>query len=511
MQKEVGDYILGRSLGSGTTGKVKLAVHKTTGQQVAIKIIKKQMFEMKPDLQRKIRREIALMRILDHPHLLKLVEVCESTKHLYIILELASHGELFDYLVARRRLSVPVAMKIFREILYGLDYLHSHAICHRDLKPENILLDEFDHIKIADFGFARWMKANIAETSCGSPHYAAPEVIRGEHYDGRKADIWSCGVILYALLAGRLPFDDPSIRTLLAKVKSGKYFMPDFPETIQNLISNMLTVPVDQRITLEQIKQHPAFRLYLPEDYVVPTPLPIPMMNEPIDPNTLDPAIIGILRNIGYDSDEEIYKEFERPTHSTAKTFYMMFKRNIAFDSLPWPGVEDITEYITPDEDFMMSPRPMPQGMIIPSNDPFYRRSKEPDVSSPNPQSLAVRPSWYSEQLQSPDEQFEQVEQVFINIQLPVEILMNSLQQFFNQYDIKWFHQSDMEFIIKKIEINMLVTVTASYESSDSLELTVMLIKGNKGDFQTLINDLRGLIEAVVRSTNENPNNDDQV
>ncbi|OHT13635.1 CAMK family protein kinase [Tritrichomonas foetus] len=199
--REVGEYILGRTLGSGTTGKVKLAVHKVTGQQVAIKIIKKAMFDVKPDLQRKIRREIALMRLLDHPHLLKLIEVYDSSHHMYIVLEFASHGELFDYLVARRRLDVPVALHFFREIIYGLDYLHSHAICHRDLKPENILLDEYDHIKIADFGFARWMKSNIAETSCGSPHYAAPEVIRGERYDGRHADIWSCGVILYALLA----------------------------------------------------------------------------------------------------------------------------------------------------------------------------------------------------------------------------------------------------------------------------------------------------------------------
>ncbi|OHT08413.1 CAMK family protein kinase [Tritrichomonas foetus] len=200
-RQEVGDYILGRTLGSGTTGKVKVAERKDTGEQVAIKIIKKSQFELKPDLQRKIRREIALMRLMDHPNLLQLKEVCESNRHLYIVLEFAAHGELFDYLVARRRLSEEVALNFFRQIIYGLEYLHVHAICHRDLKPENILLDEFDNIKIADFGFARWMRANIAETSCGSPHYAAPEVIKGIQYDGRCADVWSCGVILYALLA----------------------------------------------------------------------------------------------------------------------------------------------------------------------------------------------------------------------------------------------------------------------------------------------------------------------
>jgi BR serine/threonine kinase len=141
------------------------------------------------------------MRVLDHPSLLKFIEVFESPRHLYIFIEFAQHGELFDYLVTRRRLTEDVAMKFFRQIIYGLDYLHEHAICHRDLKPENILLDENDNIRIADFGFARWMPTNIAETSCGSPHYAAPEVVRGIQYDGRCADIWSCGVILYALLA----------------------------------------------------------------------------------------------------------------------------------------------------------------------------------------------------------------------------------------------------------------------------------------------------------------------
>jgi BR serine/threonine kinase len=158
-------------------------------------------------LEQKIKREIALMRLLDHPHILKLLEVCESPGHLYLILEYGCHGELFDYLVTRRRLDPPNALSLFREIIYGLDYMHSVGICHRDLKTENLLLDEHDHILIADFGFARWMRSNLAETSCGSPHYTAPEVIKGLQYDGRGADVWSSGVILYALLTVRLLFE----------------------------------------------------------------------------------------------------------------------------------------------------------------------------------------------------------------------------------------------------------------------------------------------------------------
>ena len=200
-KQEIGNYVFCRTLGSGSTGKVKLAERKDDGTLVAIKIIKKSAFILKPDLEKKVHREIALMKLLNHPNLLKLIEVYESERHLYMVLEFASSGELFDFLIARRRLDIQTAINFFRQIIYALDYLHSHAICHRDLKPENILLDDFNKIKIADFGFARWMKNNIAETSCGSTHYAAPEVIRGLRYDGRSADVWSCGVILYALIA----------------------------------------------------------------------------------------------------------------------------------------------------------------------------------------------------------------------------------------------------------------------------------------------------------------------
>lgn len=199
--QEIGDYILGSTLGSGTTCKVKIAKHKETREQVAVKIIKKSQFEQKPELQKKIQREISIMRLLNHPNILKLKEVYESNRHMYIILEYAEHGELFDYLVAHPNFSPQVAMSFFRQIIYGVEYLHVHAICHRDLKLDNILLDSYNMVKIADFGFARWMKENVAETSCGTPHYAAPEIVKGLRYDGRMADIWSCGVILYCLVA----------------------------------------------------------------------------------------------------------------------------------------------------------------------------------------------------------------------------------------------------------------------------------------------------------------------
>ncbi|KAM7424750.1 hypothetical protein PAMA_000890 [Pampus argenteus] len=205
-----------------------------------------------------VEREIAILKLIEHPHVLKLHDVYENKKYLYLVLEHVSGGELFDYLVKKGRLTPKEARKFFRQIISALDFCHSHSICHRDLKPENLLLDEKNNIRIADFGMASLQVGDsLLETSCGSPHYACPEVIRGEKYDGRKADAWSCGVILFALLVGALPFDDDNLRNLLEKVKLGVFHMPHFiPPDCQNLLRGMIEVDATKRLTLEQIQKH---------------------------------------------------------------------------------------------------------------------------------------------------------------------------------------------------------------------------------------------------------------
>ncbi|KAA0723605.1 Serine/threonine-protein kinase BRSK2 [Triplophysa tibetana] len=199
-----------------------------------------------------VEREIAILKLIEHPHVLKLHDVYENKKYLYLVLEHVSGGELFDYLVKKGRLTPKEARKFFRQIISALDFCHSHSICHRDLKPENLLLDEKNNIRIADFGMASLQVGDsLLETSCGSPHYACPEVIRGEKYDGRKADVWSCGVILFALLVGALPFDDDNLRNLLEKVKLGVFHMPHFiPPDCQNLLRGMIEVDATKRLTL---------------------------------------------------------------------------------------------------------------------------------------------------------------------------------------------------------------------------------------------------------------------
>uniref|UniRef100_A0A8C6MCD5 Serine/threonine-protein kinase BRSK2-like n=1 Tax=Nothobranchius furzeri TaxID=105023 RepID=A0A8C6MCD5_NOTFU len=236
----VGPYRLEKTLGKGQTGLVKLGVHCITGQKVAIKIVNRE--KLSESVLMKVEREIAILKLIEHPHVLKLYDVYENNKYLYLVLEHVSGGELFDYLVKKGRLTPKEARKFFRQIISALDFCHSHSICHRDLKPENLLLDEKSNIRIADFGMASLQVGeNLLETSCGSPHYACPEVIRGEKYDGRRADVWSCGVILFALLVGALPFDHDNLRQLLEKVKSGVFHMPHFiPPDCQALLKGMI-------------------------------------------------------------------------------------------------------------------------------------------------------------------------------------------------------------------------------------------------------------------------------
>ncbi|XP_048825699.1 serine/threonine-protein kinase BRSK2 isoform X2 [Brienomyrus brachyistius] len=252
----VGPYRLEKTLGKGQTGLVKLGVHCVTCQKVAVKIVNRE--KLSESVLMKVEREIAILKLIEHPHVLKLHDVYENKKYLYLVLEHVSGGELFDYLVKKGRLTPKEARKFFRQIMSALDFCHSHSICHRDLKPENLLLDEKNNIRIADFGMASLQVGDsLLETSCGSPHYACPEVIRGEKYDGRKADVWSCGVILFALLVGALPFDDDNLRNLLEKVKLGVFHMPHFiPPDCQNLLRGMIEVDATKRLTLEQIQKH---------------------------------------------------------------------------------------------------------------------------------------------------------------------------------------------------------------------------------------------------------------
>ncbi|XP_073990296.1 BRSK family serine/threonine-protein kinase sugar-free frosting isoform X3 [Rhodnius prolixus] len=322
----VGPYRLEKTLGKGQTGLVKLGVHCVTSKKVAIKIINRE--KLSESVLMKVEREIAIMKLIDHPHVLGLSDVYENKKYLYLVLEHVSGGELFDYLVKKGRLTPKEARRFFRQIISALDFCHSHSICHRDLKPENLLLDEKNNIKIADFGMASLQPGgSMLETSCGSPHYACPEVIRGEKYDGRRADVWSCGVILYALLVGALPFDDDNLRQLLEKVKRGVFHIPHFvPPDCQNLLRGMIEVNPEKRLNLSDINRHPwvtaggkgELELELPMMEVVQTHI-IPSVAD------MDTDVLQAITSLGcFKERDKLIQELLNPNHNTEKVIYFL-------------------------------------------------------------------------------------------------------------------------------------------------------------------------------------------
>ncbi|KAI0252515.1 kinase-like domain-containing protein [Lactifluus subvellereus] len=306
--KYVGPWIIGECVGKGASGHVKIARHRRTGQLAAIKILPLDFVfgsrtslntrQAKVDKQRLgIDREIIMMKLMNHPNIMRIYDVYEGDKELYLILEYVEGGELFDFLVNRGKLPPLDALAYFKQIIYGLNYAHAFSIIHRDLKPENILIHSLNPplIKIADWGMAAFAPPSLElETSCGSPHYASPEIVHGHKYSGTATDIWSCGVILFALLTGRLPFDDKNVRTLLSKVKAGKYDIPAWVDPqAQDLISRMLTVGASQRISIPDILVHPWFTqdtpgiLYVPAPTVAELARPIPSTSH-IDPDVFE-------------------------------------------------------------------------------------------------------------------------------------------------------------------------------------------------------------------------------
>ncbi|KAJ3198974.1 MAP/microtubule affinity-regulating kinase 3, partial [Dinochytrium kinnereticum] len=221
----IGYYDLDKAIGEGNFAKVRLATHCLTGEKVAIKIIDKEKLDKVT--ARKLFREVRIMKLLNHPHIVRLYEVIDTPKDLYLIMEYAAGGEIFDYLVAHGRMKEKDARRHFRQIISAVEYCHNLHIIHRDLKAENLLLDASMNVKIADFGFSnQFNPGQRLNTWCGSPPYAAPELFQGKEYSGPEVDIWSLGVVLYVLVCGSLPFDGSTLPKLRARVLAGKYKVP---------------------------------------------------------------------------------------------------------------------------------------------------------------------------------------------------------------------------------------------------------------------------------------------
>eukprot|EP00756_Hemistasia_phaeocysticola_P035783 Hpha_TRINITY_DN16604_c3_g2::TRINITY_DN16604_c3_g2_i1::g.183579::m.183579 len=273
--KKIGKYQLGETLGEGNYGKVKLAQHIETGQRFAVKIVQKSKLR-EEGLEEQMKREITVQKMLIHKHVVRLFEVMQTDNNIYLVLELISGGELFDRIIQKKRFDEDTARRYFQELIVGLYYCHQQGVAHRDLKPENLLLDDSDHIKITDFGLSNYQKGPegaegggaLLQTVCGTPNYVAPEVLDtdegGGGYNGFTADVWTCGVILFVMVAGYLPFDEQSgnLNALFLIIRRGEYKFPRSPAfspELQDLCKRILIIDPKKRFTLEDIMRHKWF------------------------------------------------------------------------------------------------------------------------------------------------------------------------------------------------------------------------------------------------------------
>ena len=259
---KIGNYMVKYTLGQGTFGKVKLGIYIPNNEKVAIKILEKNRIVEKDD-EIRVKREFDMLAQFSHPNVILVAEIFESEDSYYSVMEFCEGGELFNYIVKKNRLSEDESAFFFYQLINGLEYIHSLGIVHRDLKPENLLLTSDHILKIIDFGLSNYFKTgqkNLLSTPCGSPCYASPEMVAGKKYDGFKIDIWSCGIVLYAMLCGYLPFEDPDNEVLFKKILECKLDFPGYVNKLSiDLIEKILVTDPEKRITIPDIKIHPFY------------------------------------------------------------------------------------------------------------------------------------------------------------------------------------------------------------------------------------------------------------
>ncbi|ELW64243.1 Serine/threonine-protein kinase SIK2 [Tupaia chinensis] len=292
--------------------------------QVAIKIIDKSQLDA-VNLE-KIYREVQIMKMLDHPHIIKLYQVMETKSMLYLVTEYAKNGEIFDYLANHGRLNESEARRKFWQILSAVDYCHGRKIVHRDLKAENLLLDSNMNIKIADFGFGNFFKSGeLLATWCGSPPYAAPEVFEGQQYEGPQLDIWSMGVVLYVLVCGALPFDGPTLPILRQRVLEGRFRIPYFmSEDCEHLIRRMLVLDPSKRLTIAQIKEHKWMLIEVPIQR--PVLYPQEQENEP-SIGEFNEQVLRLMHSLGIDQQKTIESLENKSYNHFAAIYFLLVER----------------------------------------------------------------------------------------------------------------------------------------------------------------------------------------
>ena len=317
-----GPYLLGEALGEGAFAKVRLATQIHIKEKCAIKIVDKRLLEDQKDIQR-LKKEIKILKSIRHKNIIQLFDIMESKTNLYFVLEYCKGGELFDYIVKNKRLKETEACIFFQQIINGVEYLHKQGIIHRDLKPENLLLDYNNNIKISDFGLSTFFSKNhFLQTACGTPSYAPPEMLEGLQYNGEASDIWSCGIILYAMLCGTLPFTESKEEIIVRKIKMHDYTIPKYlSKEAQDMLNHILKINPEERFTIEGIKKHPWFNI------VKPHLIKGISLNEIIIP--VDDNILNMVKEFGFDKEECRNLLLKNKFCSLTSIYYLCLKKYI--------------------------------------------------------------------------------------------------------------------------------------------------------------------------------------
>ena len=315
-----GPYLLGQPLGEGAFAKVRLATQIHIKEKCAIKIVDKRLLENVNDIQR-LRKEIKILKKIRHKNIIQLYDIMESKTNLYFVMEYCKGGELFDFIVKKKRLTEEEACIFFHQIINGIEYLHNQGIIHRDLKPENLLLDDKNQIKISDFGLSTFFtKDNYLQTACGTPSYAPPEMLEGLQYNGEASDIWSCGIILYAMLCGALPFTESKEDIIVEKIKKHEYKIPDYlSQQAQDILNHILKINPQERYSIESIKNHPWFNIIKPH---LIKGISVDNIKIPVDDKILD-----MVKNYGFNPEECRELLLKNKFCSLTSIYYLCLKK----------------------------------------------------------------------------------------------------------------------------------------------------------------------------------------
>ena len=325
MEKQIGDYLINEKIDDNMNKQLYIANHIPTEEKVTIKVLNKIQLLSEPENLKKTEREILILKKMFHKNIIKLFEIIETSQKIYLVMELCEGGDLYNYISTRGHLSERQSCKFFHEIIEALSYLHSQHITHRDIKPENILLDtkgKTISLKLIDFGISNHYDENLLDTSCGTSAFAAPEMYKGEKYNPLFCDIWSSGIVLYAMIFGYLPFGDENEQNNINNIINGNYEIPDEAnEDLRDLLTHIIEIDPNKRYNLEQIKSHKWYNII--KDNSIPGLI--------VDKNKIpiDNRIVKVCEAYGYERDKIIESVSGNYYDNCTSVYYILLSKFI--------------------------------------------------------------------------------------------------------------------------------------------------------------------------------------